>query len=90
MGALARFRPGFRRTATLDESPSVTMDEMSSGKNPAVYGTDAISPTSANGEPAVEEPDKNIIAEDAQRGVAQVEAVTITWTKPHLIAVFML
>lgn len=29
-------------------------------------------------------------AQDVQRGVQQVEAVTLIWTKPYLIAVFIL
>lgn len=50
---------------------------------------DVISPTT-NEDLAVEAPEKDILpSEDAQRGVQQVEAVTLTWSKPSLIAVFI-
>ncbi|KAL3421168.1 MFS siderophore iron [Phlyctema vagabunda] len=59
-------------------------------KNPAVPGTDdAISPNRAV--LSEEQPEKDVLpTEDAQRGVQQVEAVTLTWTKPYLIMVFIL
>ncbi|KAG0645828.1 Major facilitator iron-regulated transporter B [Hyphodiscus hymeniophilus] len=96
MGALSRLRPGFRREQTEDEGPSVAMAGMSSNeKNPAISGTsgidDTISHSNGRDEPAIEHPDKDVVpTEDAQRGVQQVEAVTLTWTKPQLAAVFIL
>ncbi|KAF7955575.1 hypothetical protein EAE96_004501 [Botrytis aclada] len=99
MGALSKFRPGFRRKATEDiinESSEVAMGDMSSSneKNttkPAVTGADdAISPSSANDVPISEEAEKDVLpTETAQRGVQEVEAVALTWTKSMLIAVFI-
>jgi hypothetical protein len=91
--AVSRLRAGFRRKVTEDEVPTVPMTGLSSDeKNPAVTGTDdTIAPSSAAGEPAGDDLEKDIVpTEDAQRGVQQVEAVTLTWTKPYLIAVFIL
>ncbi|TVY81985.1 Siderophore iron transporter mirB [Lachnellula suecica] len=88
MGALSRFRPGLRRTATDDVTPAVAMAGLSSSeKNPAVNGTqDVISPVITGGKPE----ESFLPTEDAQRGVQQVEAVALTWTKPYLVAVFIL
>ncbi|TGO14497.1 hypothetical protein BTUL_0052g00350 [Botrytis tulipae] len=99
MGALSKFRPGFRRKATEDiinESSEVAMADMSSSNEktpakPAVIGADdAISPSSANDLPISEQAEKDALpTETAQRGVQEVEAVALTWTKPMLIAVFL-
>ncbi|KAF7871962.1 uncharacterized protein EAF02_009067 [Botrytis sinoallii] len=99
MGALSKFRPGFRRKATEDiinESSEVAMADMSSSneKNPAkpaVTGADdTISPSSANDVPISEQAEKDVLpTETAQRGVQEVEAVALTWTKPMLVAVFL-
>ncbi|TGO22451.1 hypothetical protein BPAE_0168g00220 [Botrytis paeoniae] len=99
MGALSKFRPGFRRKATEDiinESSEVAMADMSSSNeknpaNPAVTGADdTISPSSANDVPISEQAEKDVLpTETAQRGVQEVEAVALTWTKPMLIAVFL-
>jgi hypothetical protein len=61
-------------------------------KTPAITGTqDTISPSNVNEDPISEQPEKDTLpAEHAQRGVQQVEAVTLTWSKPYLIAVFIL
>ncbi|PQE22523.1 Siderophore iron transporter mirB protein [Rutstroemia sp. NJR-2017a BVV2] len=86
-------RPGFRRTTTENEGPAVHMTELpNDNKTPAITGTqDTISPSNINEDTISEQPEKDILpAEDAQRGVQQVEAVTLTWSKPYLIAVFIL
>jgi hypothetical protein len=94
MAVLSRFRPGFRRATTEDaKRPSVGMTPMPvDEKNRTVSGTqDAIVPDNPHEEPEVEQPEKDVLpTEDAQRGVQQVEAVALTWTKPNLIAVFIL
>ncbi|RDL33293.1 MFS transporter, SIT family, siderophore-iron:H+ symporter [Venustampulla echinocandica] len=62
-------------------------------KNPAISGTDdIISPNNGHDGPAAEPAtEKDMMpTEDAQRGVKQVEAVALAWTKPHLIMVFIL
>lgn len=99
MGALSKFRPGFRRKATEDiinESSEVAMADMPSSneKNsatPAVTGADdTISSSNANDLPISEQAEKDALpTENAQRGVQEVEAVALTWTKPMLIAVFL-
>ncbi|KAK6594962.1 MFS siderophore iron [Botrytis cinerea] len=99
MGALSKFRPGFRRKATEDiinESSEVAMADMpaSNEKNsatPAVTGADdTISSSNANDLPISEQAEKDALpTENAQRGVQEVEAVALTWTKPMLIAVFL-
>ncbi|TGO55899.1 hypothetical protein BOTNAR_0235g00110 [Botryotinia narcissicola] len=70
MGALSKFRPGFRRKATeeiINESSEVDMADMSSSneKNsvkPAVTGADdAISPSSANDLPISEQAEKDAL-----------------------------
>ena len=93
MASLSRFRPLFRRGGAEDSDPSVvTTGSAPNEKTPTVTGNiDTISPDNANGEPTTEQPEKDLLpTEDAQRGVQQVEAVTLTWTKPYLIAVFIL
>jgi hypothetical protein len=83
----------FRQSPTKDEHPSAAMAGIPlSEKNTTVNATDDVM-SSANDqdEPAVERSEKDLMpTEDAQRGVQQVEAVALTWTKPHLIAVFCL
>ncbi|CZR55882.1 probable siderophore iron transporter mirB [Phialocephala subalpina] len=75
MGALARFRPGFRRRATEIKGPFVDMTGLpvssSNEKNPTISGTDdAISPQAGLGEPEAEHPEKDLVpTEDAQRGM---------------------
>lgn len=97
MARASRFKPGFRRKATEDQGPSVAMTGMpteisSNEKNPTVSGTDdTISPDTGHGDEAAEQPEKDLVpTEGAQRGVQQVEAVALTWTKPYLIMVFIL
>jgi hypothetical protein len=93
MPSVSRFRLGFRRSPNDDEAPSVAATELSPNEQkPTVSGTtDDVSPSSGHNEPAVEQAEKDVVpTEDAQRGVQQVEAVTLTWTKPYLISVFIL
>ncbi|TGO86955.1 hypothetical protein BPOR_0264g00130 [Botrytis porri] len=99
MGALSKFRPGFRRKATEDiinESSEVAMADMPSSNEkdaakPAVTGADdTISSSNANDVPISEEAEKDVLpTATAQRSVQEVEAVALTWTKSMLIAVFL-
>ncbi|KAK1240364.1 hypothetical protein MKX07_004392 [Trichoderma sp. CBMAI-0711] len=56
----------------------------SDGKETAVLATDTAAATDDNGGPQVDFPN-----EEAQRGVQAVEAVTLTWSKLTLIAIFL-
>lgn len=53
-------------------------------KNIAVLATDDAITSNDNGDPQVDVP-----SEEAQRGVQDVEAVTLTWSKVALIAIFL-
>jgi hypothetical protein len=83
---LSRFRPGFRRAATDNNDQSVIMkDGDSAQKTPETdTKTAALDEVDNDGRTAMDRPD-----EDAQRGVRMVEAVTLTWSKKALIAVFI-
>ncbi|KAL7805762.1 major facilitator superfamily domain-containing protein [Trichoderma gracile] len=56
----------------------------SDGKDTAVLATDPAAATDDNGGPQIDFPN-----EEAQRGVQAVEAVTLTWSKLTLIAIFL-
>lgn len=87
---ISKLRLRFGRKRAEDEGTTVNMNGLpADDKIPDVTAStgDTISP---NNEPAIEDPEKDLVpTEDAQRGVQQVEAVTLTWTKPYLIAVFI-
>lgn len=53
-------------------------------KNKIELDVESIVPTESHDDPKPERP-----TEDAQKGVKEVEAVTLTWSKPTLIAVFI-
>lgn len=53
-------------------------------KNTAVLATDTEATNNENGDPQTQFP-----TEEAQRGVQDVEAVTLTWSKLTLIAIFL-
>ncbi|CDH49602.1 mfs siderophore iron [Lichtheimia corymbifera JMRC:FSU:9682] len=77
MGALSGLRSAIRRSSTDKEDAS--MPE----KSRKELDTESVVP-SVNDESQPEQP-----STDAQRGVQDVEAVTLTWSKPTLIAVFI-
>ncbi|KAK6369569.1 uncharacterized protein PV06_09734 [Exophiala oligosperma] len=86
MAILPKLRPGFRRTATEDAANTVAMSSVTDNeKNPATANDD-ISPNTVNSDGG-QPPDKPV--EEAQRGVQNVEAVTLTWSKKSLIALFI-
>ncbi|RFU25912.1 hypothetical protein B7463_g10421, partial [Scytalidium lignicola] len=75
-------------------SVSQTAAEMGEAKGAPIVVTDPddhITPNFNLNSPEAAEAIKDALpTQDAQRGVQQVEAVTLTWTKPYLIAVFIL
>ncbi|RDW66569.1 siderophore iron transporter mirB-like protein [Coleophoma cylindrospora] len=92
MAPFTKFRLGWRREATEDEIQSVAMAGLPANEKSAVPAAteDTISPDTGHGEPASEEPEKDVLpTEGAQRGVQHIEAVTLTWTKPMLVAIFI-
>lgn len=94
MVSLSRFRPGFRRAAIENEAQSVAIagaPASSNEKNPTTGIDDVFTPNNGQIDPASEDAEKDVLpTEDAQRGVQEVEAVTLTWTKPYLVSVFIL
>ncbi|KAK5282774.1 hypothetical protein LTR40_002805 [Exophiala xenobiotica] len=86
MAILPKFRPGFRRTTTDDVAGSVAMSPMAMNeKHPTTSSAEGQSTINGDAEaPAVERP-----TEDAQRGVQNVEAVTLTWSKKALVGIFI-
>ncbi|ETI29320.1 hypothetical protein G647_01773 [Cladophialophora carrionii CBS 160.54] len=89
MASLSRFRPGFRRTTTDDVNTSVQTVPLES------TAADEKQPATTSAEDAatndiVAEALAKLPVQDAQRGVKDVEAVTLTWSKQSLIAVFIL
>lgn len=83
MSLLSRFRPGFRRTSTdLNDEASATKDANSAEKAP---GTNTEAAVAEDGDAQGNDRPN----EDAQRGVRMVEAVTLTWSKRALIAIFI-
>lgn len=85
MSVFSRFRPGFARQSTdlNDQSTTTTTNDANSAEKTPETNAEAA---------AVEEgaeKDNDRPNEDAQRGVRQVEAVTLTWSKWSLIAIFI-
>lgn len=86
MAVLPKFRPGFRRTTTDDVAGSVAMSPMTENeKHPATSSAEG--PPTSNGD--TEAPAAELPTEDAQRGVQNVEAITLTWSKKALVAIFI-
>jgi hypothetical protein len=84
MGKLPSFRSTFRRTTTDDTINQVATATAEENK------TD---PTTVESGPASKEAgdlsSEELPGEDLQRGVQDVEAVTLSWSKASLIAVFI-
>lgn len=98
MVSLTKFRPGFRRTTT-DASSPVAVSELTDNNKKTAEESHAPPRNAEASEIQAEADAENISdskladlqpAEDAQRGVQMVEAVTLTWSKQSLIAVFIL
>lgn len=85
MAVFPKLRPGFRRTMTDEAGTSVAMSSMSTAeKNKKDTASAAVTESNDNEESQVQRP-----SEDVQRGVQDVEAVTLTWSKTSLILVFL-
>lgn len=87
MAVFPKSRPGFRRATTDDAGPSVPLDSTlaENRKDPAV-----VSATDATASNDNDEPPSELPSEDVQGGVQNIEAVTLTWSKKSLVAVFIL
>ncbi|KAL4922073.1 major facilitator superfamily-domain-containing protein [Aspergillus aurantiobrunneus] len=82
MAVSSRLRSAFRRRTTDDDVSPVAVTEPQVNKTDVPLGPVAQNTTGAN-------PEEEVPAEHTQRGVHDVEAVTLTWTKASLIAVFV-
>lgn len=83
MSKLPSLRNAFNRTSTDDAVNQVSMDNVGEGKqDPTVVERGAT-------DIETEENQSQLPGEDLQRGVQDVEAVTLTWSKKALIAVFV-
>jgi hypothetical protein len=68
----------------LIDSKIVLVAMEADGKNAAAIVTNCAVARNDNGEPQMKFPNENV-----QRGVQDVEAVTLTWSKVTLIAIFL-
>ncbi|EXJ86882.1 hypothetical protein A1O3_03836 [Capronia epimyces CBS 606.96] len=84
MVAIPTFRPGFRRAAT-DVSSGLAVSEAASPDNITAGGDGQEVGSGSVHKLSLDQP-----ADDAQRGVQMVEAVTLTWSKQSLVCVFIL
>lgn len=85
MPSFAKLRPGFRRSRTEDVGPTIALESVQEDKHdPVNIGAVEASISGSNDERQAE-----TIEEDLQRGVEDVEAVTLSWTKASLVAVFV-
>jgi hypothetical protein len=84
MAIFSRFRAAVRRASTEDVDVNVSASEKKEIELDAL-DAESITPTKGKEEtPQLERP-----SEDVQRGVQEVEAVTLTWSRATLIAVFI-
>ncbi|KAL1856296.1 hypothetical protein VTK73DRAFT_8400 [Phialemonium thermophilum] len=91
MAGFSKFLPGFRQQATEEGITPVAAEQTSPAKKGDTPANDAIAEVGVSNENQVDyKPDLELPDLDAQRGVRNVEAVTLTWSKPSLIAVFIL
>lgn len=75
---VSRFRSAFRRSSTQDSVTQIPVT--TDGDEKSKIPTDPVAvPNSA---------DPEVPTQDAQQGVRDVEAVTLSWTRTMLIAVF--
>lgn len=80
MVGFTKFRPGFKRNATEQPDPSTAIEHVEREKRDP---TDDVTVVNEDDESGSHLPDQ-----DLQRGVQDVEAVTLTWSKRSLIIVF--
>ena len=81
MQLASKFRAAFGRPAAADASTSPVVSTADEKKDPV---TDSAAAVLGSGEVTPEHP-----SEDLQRGVQNVEAVTLAWSKASLISVFL-
>lgn len=89
MAGLSKFRPGFRHKTTEDDIASAQpakLDTIATEKKAPVTTSEENHDTHE----IIAEALSKLPIQDAQRGVQDVEAVTLTWSKQSLIAVFIL
>ncbi|KAI9488892.1 major facilitator superfamily domain-containing protein [Zychaea mexicana] len=79
MPFLSQFRAAIRRSSADDAAADSYVEEKKKDLD-----AESVVASNGNGESHPERP-----SEDVQRGVRDVEAVTLTWSKPMLIAVFL-
>lgn len=83
MALISGVKAAFRRSPTEEEPSTRAAVDIGGKKTEKDAVTDDAAVVNDGGESPAEHP-----AEDMQRGVQQVEAVTMSWTKATLIAVF--
>lgn len=84
MAGLFKSRPTFNRAQTDDSKAPVELSSIQASKQDlAVEGTDGLASLEKDGAPEV------LPTEAAQRGVRDVESITLTWSKWTLCAVFL-
>lgn len=81
MAVFSRFRAAVRRASTEDVDVSASKKEIELD----ALDAESVTPTKDKNEP----PQMELPSEDVQRGVQEVEAVTLTWSRATLIAVFI-
>lgn len=92
MAILPGFRPSFRREATDDVSSATAMNDIPSKNSlgePSIKHPAQIS-INESAQSSCSDPSPELPTSDAQRGVQDVEAVTLTWSKQSLILLFIL
>ena len=78
---VSRFRSAFRRSSTKESVTPVAVSTVGEKNGEIPTDTETAMPATA------ENPE--VPTEDTQQGVKDVEAVTLSWTKTMLIAVFV-
>lgn len=89
----SKFRPSFRRSATddvVETSPPVDNVAGDSKAPATVTNAEPISPQENEARDVLEEAQAKLPAQDVQRGVQNVAAVTLIWSQKSLVAVFIL
>lgn len=82
--SFSKLRPRFLRQAVEEPDSTLPTTDVALGEDKTAAAT------SSTQDPASLNKDPELPTEDAQRGVQQVEAVTLTWSKKSLVAVFIL
>jgi hypothetical protein len=85
MTVIPRLRAGFRRSTAEEAATDIAVHTLEENKNAIGVSDAAVRENDADLKPWPELP-----SGDAQQGVKTIEAVTLTWSKASLIAVFLL